>query len=159
MTGKPGAGEGLSPAVQRLVAENNLNPAAIKATGPGGRITKEDVLAHIEARKQAPAARPAPEQVQPAPQEREKPIAAGKPAPTGAVPSKTPTTMEDLEARLKDIFQARSDKTIFVRASGTVPYGRVVQAMDVAKAAGVERIGNISDKMIEEAGGVVGGQP
>jgi biopolymer transport protein ExbD len=73
--------------------------------------------------------------------------------------NKNPVTMEDLESRLKDIFQARSDKTIFVRATGAVPFGRVVQAMDVAKGAGVERIGIISDKMIEEAGGVVGGQP
>ena len=73
--------------------------------------------------------------------------------------NKNPVTIEDLETRLRDIYQARSDKTIFVRATGTVPYGRVVQAMDLAKAAGVERIGIISDKMIEEAGGAVGGQP
>jgi biopolymer transport protein ExbD len=68
--------------------------------------------------------------------------------------------LEDLEARLKDIFQTRSDKTIFVRASGKVPYGKVVQAMDIARGAGVERIGIISEKMIEESGGVVpGGAP
>jgi biopolymer transport protein ExbD len=73
--------------------------------------------------------------------------------------NKTPTSIEELESRLRDVYQARSDKTIFVRATATVPYGRVVQAMDLAKAAGVERIGIISDKMIEEAGGVVGGQP
>jgi len=73
--------------------------------------------------------------------------------------NKNPVGVEELESRLRDIYQARSDKTIFVRATGTVPYGRVVQAMDLAKAAGVERIGIISDKMIEEAGGVVGGQP
>jgi biopolymer transport protein TolR len=73
--------------------------------------------------------------------------------------NRNPVTMEELEARLRDIFQARADKTIFVRATGTVPYGRVVQAMDIAKGAGVERIGIISDKMVEEAGGVVGGQP
>ena len=72
--------------------------------------------------------------------------------------NKNPVAVEELESRLRDIYQARSDKTIFVRATGTVPYGRVVQAMDLAKAAGVERIGIISDKMIEEAGGVVGGQ-
>jgi biopolymer transport protein TolR len=70
--------------------------------------------------------------------------------------NKNPVTMEDLESRLRDIFQARSDKTIFVRATATVPYGRVVHAMDIAKSAGVERIGIISDKMIEEAGGVPG---
>ena len=73
--------------------------------------------------------------------------------------NRVPTSMGELEGRLKDIFQSRSDKTIFVRATGTVPYGKVVQAMDIAKSAGVERIGIISDKMIEEAGGVVGGQP
>ena len=74
--------------------------------------------------------------------------------------NKSPVALEDLEARLKDIFQTRSDKTIFVRASGKVPYGKVVQAMDIARGAGVERIGIISEKMIEEAGGVVpGGAP
>jgi len=66
--------------------------------------------------------------------------------------NKNPVAVEELQSRLRDIFQARSDKTIFVRATGSVPYGRVVQAMDIAKAAGVERIGIISDKMIEEAG-------
>jgi len=73
--------------------------------------------------------------------------------------NKNPVAIEDLEARLRDVYQSRSDKTIFVRATGTVPYGRVVQAMDLAKAAGVERIGIISEKMLEEAGAVVGGQP
>src|SRR5437588_7059612 len=34
----------LRPSVRRLVQENNLNPAAMVGTGPGGRITKEDVL-------------------------------------------------------------------------------------------------------------------
>jgi biopolymer transport protein ExbD len=73
--------------------------------------------------------------------------------------NKSPVAIEELESRLRDVYQSRSDKTIFVRATGTVPYGKVVQAMDLAKAAGVERIGIISDKMLEEAGAVVGGQP
>ena len=62
-------------------------------------------------------------------------------------------TMAELEQRLRDIFQTRSDKTIFVRASGPIPYGRVVEAMDAARAAGVERIGIISEKMIEQSTG------
>jgi biopolymer transport protein ExbD len=66
------------------------------------------------------------------------------------------TTMEELDTRLKDIFQTRSDKTIFVRASGQIPYGDVVEAMDVARGAGVERIGIISESMIEAAGGLTG---
>jgi biopolymer transport protein TolR len=76
---------------------------------------------------------------------------------TGMTVNKSPVgTMEELATRLRDIFQTRSDKTIFVRASGKVLYGRVVEAMDIAKGAGVERIGIISEKMIEDAGGVVG---
>jgi len=73
--------------------------------------------------------------------------------------NKNPVTMEELETRLKDIFQARSDKTLFVKAAGNVPYGKVVQAMDIAKGAGVERIGIISEKMIEESGGAAPGAP
>ena len=52
----------------------------------------------------------------------------------------------DLDARLRDIFQSRSDRTIFVRADGTIPYGRVVEAMDVARGAGAERMGIVSDR-------------
>ena len=36
------------PAVRKLIAENNLDPAQIKGTGKGGRITKEDVLAYMK---------------------------------------------------------------------------------------------------------------
>jgi biopolymer transport protein TolR len=58
----------------------------------------------------------------------------------------------DLEQRLRDIYQTRSDKTIFVRGSGKVAYGRIVEAMDAARGAGVERIGIISEKMLQDAG-------
>jgi biopolymer transport protein ExbD len=79
---------------------------------------------------------------------------------TGMTVNKSPVgTMEELATRLRDIFQTRSDKTIFVRASGKVLYGRVVEAMDIAKGAGVERIGIISEKMITDAGGVVDAPP
>ena len=66
------AGDGdnrlLSPVVRRLVTEHGLDPSAISGTGAGGRITREDVLAHIDATGAqlvaesvpAPAASPAP---------------------------------------------------------------------------------------------------
>lgn len=38
----------LSPAVRRLVAENNINPAMIAGTGVDGRLTKADILAHMK---------------------------------------------------------------------------------------------------------------
>ena len=57
---RPPAGEDIrsSPLVRRIAAENNVDLNQIAGTGQGGRISKEDVLAYIEARKGAPA-RPA----------------------------------------------------------------------------------------------------
>lgn len=47
----------LSPAVQRVVSENNLNPASLSASGPKGNITKADAIAAIgAAAPTAPAA-------------------------------------------------------------------------------------------------------
>ncbi|WP_426024560.1 2-oxoglutarate dehydrogenase complex dihydrolipoyllysine-residue succinyltransferase [Brevundimonas sp. PWP3-1b1] len=51
--------ETLSPAVQRVVGENNLDPKAITATGPKGNITKADAIAAI-GQASAPAAAAAP---------------------------------------------------------------------------------------------------
>jgi pyruvate dehydrogenase E2 component (dihydrolipoamide acetyltransferase) len=45
----------LSPAVRKLVAEHGLDPAAIAGTGRAGRLTKADVLAHIEGAAGAPS--------------------------------------------------------------------------------------------------------
>ena len=50
----------LSPAVQRVVTENNLDPKAIAATGPKGNITKADAVNAISAAPTTPAAAPAP---------------------------------------------------------------------------------------------------
>jgi len=50
----------VNPAARKLAEENGLNPAQIKGTGKGGRITKEDVLNAIEAKKSAPAPAAAP---------------------------------------------------------------------------------------------------
>ena len=49
----------LNPAARKLAEENGLDPAQLKGTGKGGRVTKEDVLNAIEAKKSAPAAAPA----------------------------------------------------------------------------------------------------
>ena len=51
------AGE-MGPAARQMIEENNLDASAIKGTGKGGRITKEDVLAHMK-NAPAPAAAPA----------------------------------------------------------------------------------------------------
>lgn len=48
----------IMPAAQRLLAEHGLQGRDVAATGPGGRLLKEDVLRHLEAR--APAVPAAP---------------------------------------------------------------------------------------------------
>ena len=50
----------LAPSAQRIVAENNLDAGAIAGSGKGGRVTKGDALAALEARANAPAPAPAP---------------------------------------------------------------------------------------------------
>jgi 2-oxoglutarate dehydrogenase E2 component (dihydrolipoamide succinyltransferase) len=48
-TARPASAElPLAPAVRRLVAERNLDPTRISGTGPGGRITKGDVVLYLE---------------------------------------------------------------------------------------------------------------
>ncbi len=56
--------ERLSPVVRKLVAEHALDPGAIRGSGRDGRITREDVLAHVAQRG---AARPSARTEEPAP--------------------------------------------------------------------------------------------
>ncbi|WP_134532096.1 2-oxoglutarate dehydrogenase complex dihydrolipoyllysine-residue succinyltransferase, partial [Pseudomonas aeruginosa] len=46
----------LSPAARKLAEEAGIDPNSIAGTGKGGRVTKEDVVAAVEAKKNAPAA-------------------------------------------------------------------------------------------------------
>ncbi|GEM74744.1 2-oxoglutarate dehydrogenase complex dihydrolipoyllysine-residue succinyltransferase [Vibrio sagamiensis] len=48
--------DALSPAVRRLLAEHGLDAAQVKGTGVGGRITREDIEAHLASKKSAPKA-------------------------------------------------------------------------------------------------------
>src|SRR6266511_495612 len=59
-----------SPVVRRIAAEHNLDIREVPGTGIAGRVTKQDILAHIETRAAAPAAPtppPAPPMAPPAP--------------------------------------------------------------------------------------------
>lgn len=56
----PAASGDFSPAVRRIVEEENVNPNGVAGTGKGGRLTKGDVLIHLETRGSAPAEIAAP---------------------------------------------------------------------------------------------------
>jgi 2-oxoglutarate dehydrogenase E2 component (dihydrolipoamide succinyltransferase) len=55
----------LSPAVRKLVAEHALDPARLSGSGKGGRLTKDDVLRHLEQPASAPAGAPVPRPTEP----------------------------------------------------------------------------------------------
>jgi biopolymer transport protein TolR len=55
--------------------------------------------------------------------------------------NKQPVTKDRLGARLKEIYDPRPDKIIFVKGDPTVTYQDVINAMDVARGAGVKVIG------------------
>jgi 2-oxoglutarate dehydrogenase E2 component (dihydrolipoamide succinyltransferase) len=71
----PSADHPLSPAVKRLVEENNLDPQQIPATGKDGRLTKGDVLAAIETGSAKAAAPTTPSPVLSAPVSSQHPAA------------------------------------------------------------------------------------
>jgi 2-oxoglutarate dehydrogenase E2 component (dihydrolipoamide succinyltransferase) len=61
--GSAAQGQVLSPVVRKLISENGLDVSRITGTGPGGRITRDDVVAMIESgsgRTAAPTGAPAP---------------------------------------------------------------------------------------------------
>jgi biopolymer transport protein TolR len=52
-----------------------------------------------------------------------------------------PVTKADLPKKLKEIFDPRPDKIIFVKGDPSVKYSDVIWAMDVARGSGVKVIG------------------
>jgi len=61
------------------------------------------------------------------------------------------TTWDNLQGRLTDIFKARAEKVMFVKGDDNIPFQNIAQVLDIAKAAGVDKVGLITAKI--EAGG------
>ncbi len=155
----PGSEDGdrlvLSPIVRRLLAENGIGEAEVEGTGPGGRITREDALRVIEARRTtAPSPAPAPRAAvaSPAPAEPGQPPppplvspppvpsppTAGEPAPPPPpVPSPAPAAMVSMAS-----FRAAGDQVVpfsnmrrrtaehMVRSKATSPHAFIANEVD-----------------------------
>jgi biopolymer transport protein TolR len=61
-------------------------------------------------------------------------------------------TMGDLESRLRTIFDQRKDKTMFIAADGSLRYKDIVEVIDAAKGAGVDKVGIVTEGMRKAAG-------
>ena len=58
--------------------------------------------------------------------------------------------MNMLSGRLREIYEVRQDKTIFIRADARVPYSAVIEMIDIAKGAGVDVTGIIPEYFTED---------
>jgi len=61
-------------------------------------------------------------------------------------------TVAELETRLRAIFDQRKDKTMFIIGAGALRYREIVEVIDAAKGAGVEKVGIVTEGM-RRAGG------
>ena len=66
--------------------------------------------------------------------------------------NKTDVTVPELEKRLRDIFETRKDKKMFIAGAETLRYKDIIEVIDAAKGAGVEKVGIVTAAM-RRAGG------
>src|SRR3954462_10877797 len=58
-----------------------------------------------------------------------------------------PVALPDLQTRLREIYRDRRDRTLYLMGDGELPYGQVIHAIDLAKGAGVDRVGVVTESM------------
>jgi biopolymer transport protein TolR len=64
-----------------------------------------------------------------------------------------PIPIDQLESRLRDVFETRKEKTMFIVGDPSLRYGDIVTVIDAAKGAGVEKVGIVTMGMRNEASG------
>ena len=66
--------------------------------------------------------------------------------------NKQDTTVAELERMLRGIFESRKDKTMFIAGAETLRYRDIIEVIDAAKGAGVEKVGIVTAGMRKAAG-------
>jgi biopolymer transport protein ExbD len=66
--------------------------------------------------------------------------------------NRLPTTVQELEERLRAIYRDRRDKTMYVMGAGKLRYKNIIEVIDAAKGAGVDRVGIVTEAMKKSTG-------
>jgi biopolymer transport protein ExbD len=66
--------------------------------------------------------------------------------------NKQDVALNDLERKLREVFEARKEKTIFLVGAPSLRYGDIVTVIDAARGAGVDKVGIVTEGM-RKAGG------
>ncbi|MEY4657168.1 MAG: hypothetical protein RL073_1395 [Actinomycetota bacterium] len=130
----------LSPVVRRLVNDHGINIDALQGTGPGGRITREDVLDYIDrnglaAQPAAPAVATAPAPVAapaPAPAQVVEPAPVPAPTPAPAAAPRPASTLGDREQVIPLSKIRRLTGSHMVMSLETSPHSFTVVEVDYA---------------------------
>ena len=61
--------------------------------------------------------------------------------------NKQPVTMATLQEKLRDIFETRREKTMFIVGDPTLRYGEIIAVIDAGRGAGVEKVGIVTEGM------------
>jgi biopolymer transport protein TolR len=86
----------------------------------------------------------------PPPPDKLNPTIVVSVAPNGGLKiNQDDTTVSQLGPRLEDIFKTRNDRIIFVQGDPNCSFAQVAQVIDIAKGAGIDKIGLIT-KSLEE---------
>jgi len=61
--------------------------------------------------------------------------------------NKQPVTIPELQERLRAIFETRREKTMFIVGDPSLRYGEIIEVIDAAKGAGVDKVGIVTEGM------------
>jgi biopolymer transport protein ExbD len=61
--------------------------------------------------------------------------------------NKQPVALADLQNRLREVFETRREKTMFIVGDPSLRYGEIIEVIDAAKGAGVEKVGIVTEGM------------
>ena len=61
--------------------------------------------------------------------------------------NKQPVTLANLQEKLRDVFETRREKTMFIVGDPTLRYGEIIAVIDAGRGAGVEKVGIVTEGM------------